>query len=141
MRFSRTISAAVTRALILTMVWVSLPHGMANAAMLSTDAAIDSAAGIDRIDDRGRVVAFLLREDVRARIAAHGVDPDEAVARVDSLTDAELVALAGRIDTLPAGQSGGISTTDATIILVCLILLFGFLIWGAIDTFNTIRGG
>jgi hypothetical protein len=52
---------------------------------------------------------------------ALGVKPELAKQRVDALTDAEVVSLAGKIDTLPAG--GALSSTDLIIILLVAILV------------------
>jgi hypothetical protein len=54
--------------------------------------------------DRERLVSILLRDDVRQQMEALGVDRDEAVARLGSLSDEEIQQIAGQIDELPAGQ-------------------------------------
>ncbi len=52
---------------------------------------------------RDRVRALLVRDDVVAELESFGVSADEALARVDALSDAELATIAGKIDELPAG--------------------------------------
>ncbi|MGH6943683.1 MAG: PA2779 family protein, partial [Geminicoccaceae bacterium] len=73
------------------MLITSLPVGIARAALITTDQVI--ADGMPPAD-RDRVVAFLQREDVRAQMVALGVDPAEAMARVASLSDREVQAIA-----------------------------------------------
>ena len=71
--------------------------------------------------DRERVRAFLDREGVEDRLKALGVAPELAKKRVDSMTDEEVLLVAGRIDTLPAG--GALDNTDWIIILLVVILV------------------
>jgi hypothetical protein len=59
--------------------------------------------GTEAAADRERIAAVLDREEVRTRLAAYGVDPTEAKARVAALTDEEAIRLATEMDTLPAG--------------------------------------
>ncbi len=71
--------------------------------------------------DRERVRAFLEREGVEDGLKALGVAPELAKKRVDSMTDEEVLVVAGRIDTLPAG--GALSQTDWILILLIVILV------------------
>lgn len=89
-----------------------------NADMVSTDQALSP----DKIQtDREKVRAFMNRADAREKLQALGVQADEAKARVDALTDAQVETIAGRIDTLPAG--GALGKTDLIIILLIAILV------------------
>jgi hypothetical protein len=90
----------------------------AGAALVSTDQAIARSAADH---DRARVRAFLERDDARARLRALGVDAATAQDRVAGLTDAEVHALAQKIDRLPAG--GNIGSNDIIIILLVAILV------------------
>jgi uncharacterized protein DUF6627 len=111
---------ALTMAVVMTI--VSLPGGLAQAGLVETEQVVaESAASADR----ARVVAFLLREDVREQMIRLGVRPDEAIARVAALSDAELQRITGHLDTLPAGQFGppeALIITAAVIFLILLIL-------------------
>lgn len=40
---------------------------------------------------------------MRDQLAAYGITPEEARARVDALTDSEIAALSGSLDDTPAG--------------------------------------
>jgi len=51
------------------------------------------------------VTAALARQDVRAELIALGVDPQQALERINMLSPAELAALDGQLEELPAGGS------------------------------------
>jgi hypothetical protein len=82
----------------------------AQAGMLATDAAL--AGG-----ERERVALFVDREDVRLKLQAYGVNPEDVKSRVGAMTDEEAALVAGHIDELPAGGVVG------AIVLVFLVLL------------------
>lgn len=71
--------------------------------------------------DRERVRAFLEREGVEDGLKALGVAPELARKRVGAMTDEEVLVVAGRIDTLPAG--GAIDRTDLILILLLVLLI------------------
>jgi len=71
--------------------------------------------------ERERVQAFLDREGVEDRLKALGVAPELARKRVNAMTDEEVLVVAGRIDTLPAG--GALDKTDWVIILLIVLLV------------------
>ena len=130
----RHFSAPVACLLVAVMVWVSLPHRAAFAGLVGTETVLSGEAGA--LDDRARVRNFMLRQDVQAKVASYGVDPVEAVARIDGLSDAEVMAMAARIDNLPEGQSGGISNGDATILVVAILVILGAIIMGIVGLFT-----
>jgi hypothetical protein len=69
---------------------------------------------------RGELASLMAREDVREKMAALGVNPDDAANRIAALTDQEVSQLQNRIDELPAG-SGVLAVLG--IVLVVLIVL------------------
>lgn len=71
--------------------------------------------------DRAKVQAFLDRANVKERLQAMGVSGLASTGRVEALTDAEVHALAQRIDALPAG--GELSNQDLILILLIVILV------------------
>ena len=93
----------------------------ARAAIISTDAAIEMS---DRDQQVDRINAILARESVRDAMIRFGVDPDDAGARVQSLTDAELQLLEERLADLPAGGAGVVEVVGiVAIVLIVLELL------------------
>ena len=82
-------------------------------------------------------MALFERDDVRAQMEALGVDRAEVVARLASLSDAEVREIAGRLDELPAGQS-----VIEGILVVAGLVLIGLIItdlFGITDVFAFIR--
>jgi hypothetical protein len=69
---------------------------------------------------RGELASLMAREDVREKMAALGVNPDDAANRIAALTDQEVSQFQSRIDELPAG-SGVLAVLG--IVLVVLIVL------------------
>lgn len=126
---------ALTMAVVMTI--VSVPGGLARAGLVETDQVItESAAGADR----ARVVSFLLREDVRDQMVRLGISPDEAVARVTALSDAEVQRIAGHLDRQPAGQFGPPEVLIIAAALTFLTLLILDLI-GVTHIFPFIKKG
>ena len=101
---------------------ISLPMMQsADAAIISTETAIEMIERQDRIDHINEVLA---RESVRSTLIAFGVDPANASVRVDALTDTELQTLEQQLVQLPAGGVGFVEVVGiVAIILVILELL------------------
>jgi hypothetical protein len=115
LRFGRAIALTMTLVMLIS----SLPLGAAQAALITTDQVIGDAAQ----HDRGKVDAFLQRQDVRDQMVAFGVDPDEAKARVASLSDSEISQIAGQIDRLPAGQGVLVALVGAAVFIFLVLLI------------------
>ncbi len=88
-----------SRILIATMLAFTLPLQTVQAGMVGTEQLV---AGVTQAE-RGRVIAFLQREDVRRALETQGVSGVDAESRVAALTDAEIIEINDRIDQLPAG--------------------------------------
>ena len=102
------------------MLMMSGPYQAAMAAMMGTDAILDS----DRSrQTRDRLYHLMAREDIRATLISRGIDPQEAKARIDSLSDAEVDRIADIVDQLPAG-SGFFETFLILAFLAFIVLLF-----------------
>ncbi|MGE5258445.1 MAG: PA2779 family protein [Hyphomicrobiales bacterium] len=100
---------------------ISIPYQPALAALIGTETAMNSANGADV---RERLQQYLAREDVRAALLAQGIDPSEAQARIESLTDSELAQIAGQFDKLPAAGDGlGLVIAVLIIILLVIVIL------------------
>ena len=101
------------------MLVVCSPFQVAMAKMVPTEALLDAA----RVDAaRSRVNAFMARQDVAEILVSQGIDPQEANLRVAGLSDQEIVGLADRIDSLPAGGDT-LGTIIVASIVVFVILL------------------
>jgi len=100
MRRIRRNEKGVSILMVLLMVMISAPVSSVFAAMVGTEAIMPVA---DTSGARDQVRSLLDRPDVQSQLTARGIDPAEAKARVDSLSDAEVMHLADKIDQLPAG--------------------------------------
>jgi hypothetical protein len=124
----------IARLLIVALLAWSLPTGPAGAALITTEQAI--AAG-SVADTRVRLQGLLQRPEVRAELVALGVEPAEAEARIARLTDAEVAAIAGRLDDLPAGE-GAVGAIIGAAVFVFVVLLITDLL-GLTDFFPFVR--
>ena len=90
------------------------------AAALDRDIASSPCQGISlpRLLSPDRYIAT--PEQVRAALEQHGVRVEEAAARVEAMTPAEVQSLAGRIDAL---ATGGQQSTQNLLLLIIIILL------------------
>jgi len=112
-------SLHLSRALALAVaVSLSAQAPVAQAGIVETDAlATPSQAELDR----AKVQAFVDQANVKERLQAMGLSGLVAKDRVASLSEAEVHALAQRVDTMPAG--GNLSNQDLVIILLVAILV------------------
>ena len=85
--------------------------------------------------DREMIRDLVSREDMRDQMQLLGVDPGEAMDRVNSMSDDEVRQIAGEIKTMPAGGDGlgtivGAAVTIFIILLItdilCLTSFFNF---------------
>lgn len=109
-------------ALVVTVCLVSLPLMQpVNATVISTKTAMELAERQDRID---RISDVLARGSVEQALIGLGVEPADAIGRVDALTDAELLTLEQQLDELPAGGTGVVEVVGiVAIVLIVLELL------------------
>ena len=115
-RLSKPLALALAAALFVT----SLPIGAARAGLVTTDQLVEQRTAAS---DRERLAAILLRDDVRQQMEALGVDRNEAIARLASLSDQEIQQIAGRIDELPAGQNFLVGVLIvAGVVLIALVI-------------------
>jgi hypothetical protein len=112
---------ATALAVVVAMLVTALPLGAARADLVGTQRVVEQTAAAS---ERERLAAVLLRDDVRQQMEALGVDRDEAMARLASLSDQEIQQIAGKIDELPAGQSFLVGVLIiAGAVLVALVIL------------------
>ena len=101
------------------MLLITTPCQSVLAAMISTDLIVEPEKALKA---RAEVEDVISRADVQQYLTARGIDPLEAKARLDSLSDAEVVELAHKIDQLPAGGSA-VGVIVGAILVVFLVLL------------------
>ncbi|MEJ2168632.1 MAG: PA2779 family protein [Desulfobacterales bacterium] len=103
---------------ILTLL-LSIPYQSALAALVETETMLDMSRSQQA---RETLQKFMAREDVKSAVIAQGVDPAEADARLNSLTDAEVIQLADQINQLPAGGDV-LGLLIAVLVIVILVLV------------------
>ena len=102
---------------------ISLPlMQSAGAKIISTETAIRVAERQSRIDHINMVLA---RDSVQSTLVRFGVDPVDASARVDALTNSELQTLEQQLEQLPAGGTGVVEVVGIVAIVLIVLELLG----------------
>jgi hypothetical protein len=135
MKLIRKTLKPVSIGVVVLMFFICMPVHSVLAAMIKTETVMDTSRSQGA---REYLNQLLAREDVRAALIARGIDPLEAKARVDSLSDAEVIAIADQIEQLPAGGDSILAVVLAIAILVFLVLVITD-ITGATDVFPFIK--
>ncbi len=121
--------------LVILMVLVAVPYQSVLAAMIETEATLDIT--LKGQEARNAIKTILVREDAQAVLRAQGIDPVEAMARVDSLTDAEAQRIVDEIEELPAG--GGFFVTFLLVVGIIVVILIITDAMGYTDVFTFVR--
>lgn len=121
--------------LVILMVMVTVPYQSVLAAMVETETTLDITAKGQ--EARNAIKTILAREDAQAVLRAQGIDPLEAMARVDSLTDAEAQRIVEEIEELPAGS--GFFVTFLIVVGVIVIILIITDAMGYTNVFTFVR--
>lgn len=116
----------------MTMFLMSMPVQMVQAAMVRTETVLTLSTAKNV---RENLNQFLKREDVKAIMMAQGISHIEAKARVDSLSDAEIMKIADKMDQLPAGGSTFGVIMGAVVIIFIVLLITDILGYTDIFTF------
>lgn len=101
--------------------WIVIAFGIvagllvppAHAGLVGTDEAVAQ-------DERARVKALLERPQLASQLEKLGIRPHDAAARVDAMSDAEVLQLAARVD---AALAGGQMTNEQILLVVIIVLL------------------
>ena len=134
MEIIRKISKPTAIFLAFYMLMLACPYQSAWPAMIATESIIN----VDRDQNpRDYLNSLLAREDIQAALISTGVDPNEAKARIDNLSDAEVNDIVNKLDQLPAG--GG--ALEVILIIAFLVFLIFVLtdIAGYTDIFPFIK--
>jgi len=135
MKLIRQRSKSTSVFLVILMVLLTTPCQSVLAAMIETEASLASIPQGQAA--RNTIKALLAREDARAVLRAQGINPVEAMARVDSLTDAEARRIADQIEEFPAGA--GFFTTFIIVVGIIFIILVITDALGYTNVFTFIR--
>ena len=129
-RFAKYVSFFVT----LSMVLMSMPVQTVYAAMVRTETVLNI---VQAQNLRDNLRSFIERQDVQKVIRAQGINLQEAKARVDCLSDAEIMQIVDQMDQLPAGGDGLGTLVGAALIIFLVLLITD--IMGYTDVFPFVK--
>ncbi|MBI5462674.1 MAG: PA2779 family protein [Gammaproteobacteria bacterium] len=133
MDFIRRTSRRITPFVLAAFSLLSLHIPAAQAGMIAPSTyAQQSVAG----DAHKKVQQFLARDEIRAELVKLGVDPAQAQARVETLSNEEATLAAERLQQLPAGGDGG--GIVGAIVFIFLVLLLTDLL-GLTDVYPFVK--
>ena len=121
---------------ILALSTFSIISAPAHAAMVNTAEILKQSK---HNFDRDRINTFLGRSEVQKHLLNWGINPEEAKARTDSLTDQEIEKIVARIDQLPAG-GGALGTIVGAALIIFVVLLITDIL-GLTDIFYFVKKG
>jgi hypothetical protein len=101
------------------MLLIAVPYQTILAAMIPTEVINDTIKAQEARDFLNELIS---REDIQNYLTNQGIDPLEAKARIDSLSDSEAVMMAKQLEQLPAG-GGAVGIIIGAALIVFLVLL------------------
>ena len=119
MKFIRKKISLISLFMATMMLLIATPYQTLLAAMVPTEATIYQ---IKAQDARDRLKTLISKTDIKKSLISQGIDPMEAKARVDSLSDSEVIEVADKIEQLPAG-GGAFGALIGAALIVFLVLL------------------
>lgn len=134
MKLLRQKSKPVSVFMTILILLLTVPYQSVFAAMIGTETVIEMSRGQEARDYLNRM---MIREDVQMVFTSYGINPLEAKARLDTLSDTEIMRLYDQIEQLPAG--GGSLGTAFIAIGVIFIVLFITDLLGYTDVFSFTR--
>ncbi|MBD3677483.1 MAG: PA2779 family protein [Rhodobacteraceae bacterium] len=111
---------ALAFVLAIQMVLLPTASTMAQAEMLSTDAAINKYSAYA---DRELLMSELQKDEIRDQIIALGVDPAEAEKRLSALSDDEIATILMQMDEGSAGADHGGHILDVMLVVFVILLI------------------
>lgn len=125
----RQISKPAAAFLAFYMIMLSGPYQSAHAALISTETVLNDA---ETQRARNYLSDLLARYDIQTELVSHGIDPQEAKARIESLSDAEINDIVDKLEQLPAG---GFFETFLIVTFLIFVILLATDIAGYTDIF------
>ena len=116
------------------MLLIAIPYQPLLAAMVPTESIIYQFKAQDA---RDHLKTLISKNDIKNALISQGIDPDEAKARVDSLSDSEVIEVADKIEQLPAG-GGPLGAIIGAALIVFLVLLLTDIL-GYTDVFPFVK--
>ena len=136
MKFIRKKISLISLFMATMMLLIATPYQTLLAAMVPTEATI-YLYQFKAQDARDHLKTLISRNDIKNALISQGIDPDEAKARVDSLSDSEVIEVADKIEQLPAGAGVFGAILGAALIVFLVLLLTDIL--GFTDVFPFVK--
>jgi hypothetical protein len=134
MKLLRLKAKPVSVVMTILVLLLAVPYQSVFAAMIGTETVIDLVRGQEARDYLNRM---MIREDVQTAFTSYGITPLEAKARLDTLSDAEIIRLYNQMEQLPAGGSS-LGTAFIAVGVIFVILFITDLL-GYTDVFSFTR--
>ena len=134
MKLLRQKAKPVSVVMTILVLLLAVPYQSVFAAMIGTETVIDLVRGQEARDYLNRM---MIREDVQTAFTSYGITPLEAKARLDTLSDAEIIRLYNQMEQLPAGGSS-LGTAFIAVGVIFVILFITDLL-GYTDVFSFTR--
>ena len=134
MKFIRKKISFVSLFMATMMLLIAVPYQPLLAAIIPTEATIEQ---IKAQDARDHLKALISRNEIRKSLMPKGIEPVEAKARIDSLSDSEAIAAAEKIKQLPAGGDALGALIGAALIVFLVLLITDIL--GYTDVFPFVK--
>jgi len=109
--------------LTIVLLLVSISFQSASTAMIGTEQLLRAE---NNQGSRDYLRQLAVRQEIRDALIAQGVEPQEALLRVESLTDHEIELILHKIDDLAAGKGVIIFSMIVVGVTIFTVLLFNF---------------
>ncbi len=110
----------ISLALVFILSVVTVNSSYAQSGMITT---LDVMDGISLDQDREKVISFMEGKLVQEKMISMGINPQEALQRVASLSSKELKELSQKIDQAPAGGDGAGAIVGAALLVFIVLLI------------------
>ena len=116
------------------MLLIAAPYQTILAAMIATEVTYDTT---ECQEAREFLNGLISREDIEDYITNQGIDPLEAKARIESLSDSEAIMVAEQLERLSAGGNAIGAIIGAALIVFLVLLVTDIL--GYTDVFPFVK--
>jgi hypothetical protein len=121
--------------LVIALIVLSSFAGPAQAMLLpSADPSVAPAPAspFDRAADVRKIQAVLESREIQQRLVDYGLTPEEAMAKVDGMSDEQVHQFAGNLESLQAGGDA-LGFVAGLLIIALLVVLLIYLLEGRIE--------
>lgn len=121
--------------LVFALLMISTLSGPAEAMFLpaARDAGTATSLPFDRAADLKKIQATLESKTVQQKLIDYGLSPEDAMAKIDSLTNEQVHQLASNMDSVQAGGDGIVGTVVGLLLIAFLVVLLIYLLEGRIE--------